>query len=118
MTYLETFFEIELISSALLIMVLLFVGITKKEKILSDTALNRLKGNWGTFKTIFYFAFVGMVMFLFLLTLEFVEVGRGAILHTLYPMEIELIKVFLVTVLIVMNVLNLRLVLLLVGGGE
>ncbi len=118
MTYLETFFEIELIASTLLILVLLFLGITEKDKILSETALNRLKGNWGKFKEIFYLALGVMVMLILILALEFVEVWRNEVLHTIYPMEIEVVKISLVTVLLVMNFLNLRLVLLLVGGEK
>jgi hypothetical protein len=118
MTYLETFFKIELIASTLLILVLLFLGITKKDKILSETGLNRLRGNWATFKEIFYLSFAIMVMLILLLALEFVEVWQNEVLHSLYHMEIEVVKISLVTVLFVVNFLNLRLVFLLIGGEK
>lgn len=118
MTYLEAFFRIELVTLLVLILVLLIIGITKKEKILSETALSRLKMNWGTFKQIFTLALVAMVIFIAELAIEFIEAWRHVEFHSVYPLETQLIQVSLVTVLLVINILNLKLVLLLVGSGE
>jgi hypothetical protein len=99
-------------------MVLIFVGIIKKDKILSDTALNRLKINQGSLKQIFYLGLVAMAIFIVDLSTEFIEVWRQVSFHTLYPGITEMVKVSLVTVIIIMNILNLKLVFLLVRSGE
>ncbi|MFQ5800227.1 MAG: hypothetical protein ACE5HH_00725 [Candidatus Hydrothermarchaeales archaeon] len=115
---LSTFFKVELIASTILIVVLLAIGIRKKERILSDATISKFKLHWSKFKGAFYLGLLAMVLFLALLATEMIEASRGMAFRSLYPLEAEWIKVSLVFVLFFVNLINLYILLVLVGGGE
>ena len=115
---LDAFFKIELVASTFLIIVLLVLGVTKKERILSETGLSRFKLNWRKFRAAFYLGFIAMFLFLILLGIELIELGTNMPFHSLYPLETEWIKISMVAVLFLVNLINLYIVLVLTGGRE
>lgn len=115
---LDVFFKIELVASTFLIIVLLFLGVTKKERILSETGLSRFKLNWSKFRAAFYLGVIAMLLFLILLGIELIELGTNQPLRSLYPLETEWIKISLAVVLFLLNLINLYIVLVLTGGRK
>lgn len=116
--FLGTIFKIELLISTVLIIILLILGVIKKERLRSETAITRLKQNWSRFQSSFYLGILIMIIFMGLIFIELIEVESGAITHTRFPIQTEIIKVALLSVLIIQNLVNLSIVRMLVGGEE
>jgi hypothetical protein len=115
---LGTIFKIELLISTALILVLLILGVIKKDRLLSETAISRLRQNWSKFQTTFYLGILIMIFFMVLIFIELIEAESGAVTHTRFPIQTEVIKVAFISVLIVQNLVNLSIVRMLVGGEE
>jgi hypothetical protein len=115
---LSTLFKFELLISTALIIILLFLGITKREKIISETAISRVKNHWMEFKITFAVGFIGMFTFLVLILLELIEVEKRASFRTLYPKQMEWISFTLVLLILTLNLISLHVVLGITGGGK
>lgn len=110
--------KIELVVSTTLILVLFLLGVMKKDMILSDTAINRLKKNWLRFRIAFFSGFLVMILFLALLTIETIEVETGVPFRSLYPHVSSWLKVGMVFFLVLANIINLQIVKHLTEGIE
>ncbi len=116
--YISTIFKIELVFLTFLLINLIIFAITKKDMILSDTAVGRLKDNWPKFRITFILALLAMFFFFILVIIELLEVETGNSLRSIYTIEVEIVKVAIVTTLIMVGLLNLVIVKDLIGGGK
>jgi hypothetical protein len=115
---LSPFIKFELLISTILIMILLIVGISKKEKILSDTAISRVKAKWFEFKVAFYLGLLGLIFFLMLLLTEIIEVEREVVIRSSFSGGTDLLILTILLCMILVNGLGLHIVFFLTGGGE
>jgi hypothetical protein len=115
---LNTLFKFELLISSALIIVLIFLGITKRDKIISQTGISRVTAHWTEFKITFTIGFIGMFAFLVLILAELIEVEKGFAFRTLYPIQIEWISFTLIFLVLAVNILTLHIVLGLTRGGK
>ncbi|RMF91225.1 MAG: hypothetical protein D6733_01735 [Methanobacteriota archaeon] len=114
----SAFFKLELIASTILILVLLAIGVGKKERVLSDAAISGLKGHWRMFQLAFSLGLIAMLLFLALLTTEMLEAGRGAAFRSIYGLQAGWLKVSMVFALFVLNLVNLYVLITITGGGK
>ncbi len=118
MSSLDTFFRIEVLASTVVVVALLMAALSKKDLIISDTGLQRLNRRWTTVKTVFFLGLLPAVLYMGLLSTEMIESAREVTLRSAYPVVTEWLKASLVFSLLAMNLITLRLVLEITGGGK
>jgi hypothetical protein len=118
MTHLTAFFKPSLIASFTLLIVLLVFGIFRKDMILSDTAASRIMERWREFKAAFFLGILGILFYLALILLEFIDVEQGLPFRSTHPLASEYISLFLIVDMVFLNLVSLHIVYKVFGGGK
>lgn len=107
MVYLTEIFKFELILSTLLLILLIFLGIYKKDSIVSEEGLEKLNIEYNKFRDIYFLGVIVIGLFLALLIVETTERIEGVPIRSSYPFFTELLKVAMISTIIVITLVNL-----------
>ncbi len=110
MVHLLDILEVELIASTIVIIVLLVLSVVKKDEMLSDSALAKLRLHYGLFKFVFALSIVGVGLFLFVLYDEALAWHRGFPGQRTYSSAVEMVLVSLSFIALLVSLLNMYLV--------
>lgn len=110
MVYLENILEVGLIASTIVIVLLIVLSFVKKDEILSDSALAKLKAHYDVFKFVFPVAVLGLGLFLLVLYTEVLAWFRDLPLGSVYPNASQIALTSLSLVVLTVSLLNLYIV--------